>query len=265
MAITTFAAALVLFAPVGVDPDVALQEINIYRTTTITEARANNESIDIAALNAKIKEMALEAIKDVKPSEIDPKKGYSWMQLHAMAEKYDNIEALCKQYMMSQPTKEQMFNAELACLQAFYELKEFNKGVDTIRKTTAPSPTQAMTLVSYGSFYFASAVAEEQGLEAAMDFYDELMGKLPNEVDDNLTARLASSVASIYEAKAEMLFEHGKKDAALKMFEAGLKDSRIPEANARSLNMSKTRLMLVGSAPAGYSLRQQVRRVQLHG
>ncbi|MEZ5163720.1 MAG: hypothetical protein R2688_08205 [Fimbriimonadaceae bacterium] len=46
-----------------------INNINKYRSAEITKARENKTTIDTVALNAKVKEMAKDAIDGVKPSE----------------------------------------------------------------------------------------------------------------------------------------------------------------------------------------------------
>lgn len=251
MAWTTIATAILLVAPFGAgDPDVALKEINEYRMAVSAKAREEGKAIDIAALNAEVKKRATTAIDGVTPGNIDAAKGYSWMQLFAMAEKYDDIEMLCHKFMTSGPNPQQTFNAEILCLQAFNELKAYGKGVDVINQMAPPNDAASFTLVSYATAYFAEPLAEEKGVDAAMTFLDGLLNKLPQSVEqENLKPRLASSAASIYETKGEILLAHGKRAEGLAMFEAGTKDPRIPEANARSLKYAGIRAGLIGATP----------------
>lgn len=251
MSWTVLATALVLMAPFGAeDPDIALKEINTYRTTTINEARQSGKAIDSKALSDKTKEMALKAIDGVKPMDIDPAKGYSWMQLFAMAGEYKDIEMLCMEYMKSKPAPAGVFSAELMCLSACNQLGEFVKGADKLSAIQPPDEASAMTLASYATAWFAEPLAEKKGVDAAMKFLDSVMAKLPASVSDEKVApRLASAVASLYESKGEILIAHGKKEAGLKAFEDGMKDPRIPEASARSLKYAGIRAGMIGSPP----------------
>ncbi len=251
MAWTTIATALLLIAPLGAkDPEVALKEITDYRTAVVTKARAEQTTIDTAALNAEVKKRALEAIDGITPGSIDAAKGYSWMQLFAMAEKYEDIEMLCHKYMMSSPNPQQAFNAEIMCLQAFNSLKQYGKGAEVISGMNPPNEAASFTLVSYATAWFAEPIAEEKGVPAAMEFLDGVLAKLPKEVtQENLKPRLASAVAGIYETKGEILMKHGKKEEGLAMFKAGTKDPRVPAANARSLEYAGIRAGLIGAAP----------------
>lgn len=251
MAWSIIASALVILNPFGAtDPDEALKEIRTYQTSVITKAREDKTTIDSQALNAKMKSMALTAIDGVSPKDIEPTKGYSWMQLFAMAEKFDSIEALCHQYMMSSPTPESMFNAEIMCLRAFDELGEYAKGATVISKMTPPNEASTFTLVSYATALFAEPVAQKQGVEAAMKMLDSVMAKLPQSTaDEKLAPRLASAVASVYETKGEILIAHGKKADGLAMFEMGTKDPRVTASASRGLDYAAKRIKLIGSAP----------------
>lgn len=251
MAWSILASALLILNPIGAaDPDEALKEIRTYQTSVITKAREDKVALDSKSLNEKLKSMALAAIDGVKPMDITPAKGYSWMQLFSMAEKYDSIEMLCHQYMQSNPTPESMFSAEIMCLQSFDKLGEYKKGAAVISKMTPPNESSVFTLVSYATALFAEPVAEKQGLEAALQLLDSVFAKLPNSVtDEKLAPRLASAVASIYETKGELMVNHGKKAEGMAMFVAGTKDPRVPAASARSLDMASKRIALIGSRP----------------
>lgn len=244
-------AAAILLAPIGTaDPDQVLKDIRAYQTEQIQAAQKEKKAIDYDAVVAHMRQMAKDAIKGVDPAKIEPAKGLSWMQLYATAEEYKDIEILCKQFMMSNPTPAQRFSAELNCLSAYNQLGNTAKGVATVNAIVPPDETSAMTLASYATAYFAEPMANEQGLDAAEKFLDGILAKLPDSVaDDKLKPRLASAVSSVYETKGEILINHGQRDKGLAAFEAGLKDPRIPEASARSLKFAGIRAGMVGTAP----------------
>lgn len=241
-------AALLVFSGAG-DPNTALQEINQWRTDQINQARAAGKTVDAAALNKGVKDRATAAIEGVKPAEVKPAEGYAWMQLFFMAEKYEDIKALCDQFMTSHPDDSATFNAESYCMQSYYRLGKMEDGAMTVEMMKPTTVGQASLMMSYSASVFAPAIAGTQGTDAAIKLLDGVVAKMPAPANDNETKTVASLLASYYGAKAEILIDAGKKDEGMAALDAGLADTRIPDANKRSLTFTKTRMGLVGNAP----------------
>lgn len=251
MPVISFIAATLVLGFGTDNPQEALSNINKYRSDEIAKARESKTAIDTTALNAKVKAMAKDAIEGVKPGEIEAKDGYAWMQLFFMAEEYPSIEELCHKYLTSNPSAAAKFSAELMCLNTFRQIGELEKGAAVAQQMEAPTAMNASTVLNYGCNYFADAVKESKGLDAALKFLDDLAGKVGEPSEEREKASIAGALASYYSTKSEMLFSAGRKDDAKKALDAGNADARIPEANKRGMNMDATRLMLNGNlAPA---------------
>ncbi|MDI9639405.1 TlpA disulfide reductase family protein [Kamptonema cortianum] len=250
MALTTLLSLALMLPISAADPDVALKEIIDYRTSEIAKAREAKTTIDAATLNAKVKSMALEAIKDVKPSEVQPAKGYSWMQLFMMAEKYEDIKALCEKYMESMPDANGKYSAEFTCLQAFYQMGKTDDAVMTIKMIDLPGINQASTILSYAGYY-ADQIASSQGVEAGVALLDGVKAKIPAATTDADKTALGRALASYYTAKAELYSGAGKTDMAKQVLQAAMADANVGEANLRGLKSLETRITMIGApAPA---------------
>lgn len=242
-------ATLILFSGAG-DPNAALKEITDFRTKMINDARAAGKPINATELNSAVKAKASEAIEGVKPNSIKSADGYAWMQLFMMAEKYEDLKPLCDEFMKSMPSDADMFNAENLCMRGFYSLGKYEDGAMTASMMKPTTVAQLGQIVSYSNV-FAPAIAKSQGVEAAARFLDNIIAKVPATLTEADQKALPGVLASYYNGKADMFDEAGKKDDMIKTLDAGIADERIPDANKRSLKMTKTRLGLVGApAPA---------------
>jgi peroxiredoxin len=240
-------ATLLLFSGAG-DPNAALKEINEFRSAQLAEARASGKAINAVELNKALKEKATTAIDGVKPNSIKAADGYAWMQLFMMAERYEDLKPLCDEFMKSMPAEADMFNAENLCMRGFYNLGKYEDGAMTASMMKPQNVAQVGTILSYSNV-FAPEIASKQGIDKAVKFLDGIIAKIPATLTEADEKALPGVLASYYSGKSELYTDAGKKDEAMKVLDTGLADSRIPDANKRSLKMTKTRMGLVG-APA---------------
>ncbi len=242
-------ATLLFFSGAG-DPNVALKEINDYRTAQLTEARAAGKTVNAAELNKAVKDKATAAIEGVEPKSIKAAEGYAWMQLFMMAERYEDLKPLCDEFMKSMPSEADMFNADSLCMRGFYSLGKYEDGAMTASMMKPQTVAQLSMIVSYSNV-FAPEIAKKQDAETAARFLDGIIAKVPTTLTEADQKALPGVLASFYSGKADMFEEAGKKEDAMKTLDAGLADARIPDANKRSLKMTKTRMGLIGApAPA---------------
>ncbi len=245
-----FAALLGLSGMHAPDPDAAIREINEYRTAQTQAARAAGTQPDVAAINAEVKKRAEAAIQGVQPSEVEPAKAYSWMQLFMMAQKYEDIHALCATFMKSEPTPTAAFNAERTCVQAFYNLQQWQHGADTLLGMEPNTLADASFMMSYAGQGFAPNLAKTDP-EAAVKLLDAVLAKVPQPTTDAEKTQVSGLVALYFESKANIFLNAGKQDEGLAILDAALEDSRIADANKRSIRNTRIRLGLPGNpAPA---------------
>jgi len=242
-------ATLLLFPGAG-DPNVALKEINDFRSTQLADARASGKAINAAELNKAVKDKAIAAIEGVKPNSIKAAEGYAWMQLFMMAERYEDLKPLCDEFMKSMPSEADMFAADNLCMRGFYSLGKYEDGAMTASMMKPQTVAQVGTILSYSNV-FAPEVAKKQGAETAARFLDGIIAKIPATLTEADQKALPGVLSSYYNGKSEMFSDNGQTAEAMKVLDAGLADTRIPDANKRSLKMTKTRMGLMGApAPA---------------
>lgn len=250
MVLTTLVSALAIGLPALGDPNAALKEINDYRTAEFTKAREAKTTPDYNAIDAKVKSMASKAIVGVKPGSIDPKEGYVWMQLFSMAEKYEDIKALCDQFMTSHPSDKEMFSAETTCMLAYQAMGRYTEAVDTLKNLRPTTLTEVGQVVMNACYVFVEPVVQAQGISNGISMLNAVETKIPaSGATDQEKNQIASYVGLIATTKAELLADHGMKDEALKVLTLAEGDSRMTTSGARGVKATKTRLLLIG-APA---------------
>lgn len=247
--VTNLLLAVMLGFTGAADPDIALKEINDYRAGELAAAREAKVTANSAAINAEIKKRALAAIDGVTPGSIEPKQGYSWMQLFSLAGKYEDIKPLCDMFMKSMPSDAEKFNAEAMCMTTFYQMGKMEDGAATVSNMKPQTIANASLMMSYAANVFAPAVAESKGVNAGVELLDGIIAKLPDATSDAEKKTLSGLLASYYETKAEMFADAGQKETATKTIEAGLADTRIEASATRGLKNTKTRMTMVGMAP----------------
>lgn len=247
--VTNLIFALMLGMPGAADPDLALKEINEYRAAEFAAAREAKVTADSAKINAEVKKRALAAIDGVTPAGIEPKQGYSWMQLFSMAGKYEDIKPLCDEFMKSMPSDAQRFDAEALCMTTFYNLGKMEDGAATIKGMKPQTMANASLMMSYAANVFAPAIAESKGVEAGVELLDGILAKLPDATTDPEKKQLSGLLSAYYENKAEIFANGGQKDAATKTLEAGLADTRIEETSKRGMKYAGIRMNMVGATP----------------
>lgn len=233
------------------DPDVALKEINDARAAAIKEAQDAKKPINAAELNAKLKGMALKAIDGVEPGKVEPAKAYSWAQLFMTAGKYTDIDALCDQFMKSNPDEKMTFSAHQMCVSAYMNLKEYGKAADVAEALKPYDVNSAISRTSMIVNGLAPAIAKEQGTERAFNMIDKAIADLPEGTDDRQKATIASIRASGTTRKAGILKEMGKTGEAAALLKKALDDPATPDTAKRSIRMEYAQMTLPGLvAPA---------------
>ncbi|HXH60545.1 MAG TPA: TlpA disulfide reductase family protein [Fimbriimonadaceae bacterium] len=210
-------AAVSAFAFAGTDPDQALAAINQIRADAVNKARTSGENVNFDEVNAKMKQMALDAIKDVDPAKVEPSKAYTWAQLFAQADKYEDIHALCEKFQTTNPTPEEAFNAHFLCLQAFNELKDYDDAVSTMGSMPLPTDMAAYQVASMAAGAFAPAIAKKDGADAANKMLDSVEKRLPEKAQSDKTQiYLDYAHGMITGARADLIKNSKGVDAAIK-------------------------------------------------
>jgi thiol-disulfide isomerase/thioredoxin len=237
------------------DPDEALAAINKYRTDTIAKAREAGTQLNAVELSNKIKEMALEAIKDVQPMKVEPAKAYSWAQLFNMAGKYEDIHMLCDMYQTTKPTEQLSFSAHYLCLQSFAQLRKYDMATETLKEMPLPSVVNAYSAAMIAANSFAPGLAREKKFDQAYEMLGEIESRLPSS-DENAQNQtyLDNARASLAAANANVLKEEKGIDVAVKYIDNKIKNApteTLKAAYTRSASGMKadvTRARLIGAA-----------------
>jgi peroxiredoxin len=236
------------------DPDEALQAITKLRTDASAKAREAGTAINAAELNAKIKQLATDAIKDVKPMSVEPTKAYSWAQLYNYAGKYEDIHMLCEMYQTTKPSPELSFGAHYLCLQSFANLRTYSMGVETLKEMPLPTSMNAYSAAMMAANTFAPGIAREKGNKAAFDMLADVEARLPF-VDENAQNQryLDSARAAIATSNANLIKQERGTEAALKYLDLKVKLAGTDTlkaaytSGARGMKSEMTRSALIGT------------------
>lgn len=232
------------------DPDQAIADINAYRTAEVAAAREAKVSPDFTKINAEIKKRALVAIEGVTPGNIEPAKGYSWMQLFSMAGKYEDIKALCDEFLKTNPSDEQRYTAEASCMVAFYQLGQYEDGAAMVAQMKPPTIVVANVQMMYATQTFGPEIFKLKGADAAVALLDAVYAKIPESGAETDKRTLSSLLGSYYASKAEFLHDGNQKEAAQKVVAAGLADTRLDDNGRKSLSYANIRMTMIGNTPA---------------
>lgn len=240
------------------DPDAALAAINKYRTDALAQAQEAKKQVNFQEVTANIKEMALEAIKDLDIGKVEPSKAYSWAQLFVHAQKFEEVHHLCMTFQTTNPSEQDSYNAHFLCLQAFNVLKAYGEGAKTISTIPLPNADGAVTVAMYASQIFAPGVAKEQGYDAAKTMLDGLDARISLKGDDEEgQQRLDTAHAYITMAQANLLKDKQGVSDAIEYLKTKTTEttseaiSKMYAGTIRSMNAELTREKLKGNtAPA---------------
>lgn len=226
------------------DPDVVLKEIADYRTKAIADARASGKAIDAQALTNETKAMASKAIEGVDATKVEPAKAYSWARLFQTAGKFGDIEELCDQFMKSNPDHNTAFRAHLLCLDAYNNLKQYDKASNLVQHLSPEDDSGKLTILSQVMSWIAPEIAKSKGVDAAITLIDQAASKLPAQPkDERMKASFDNVRGQVPLVKAELYTKAGEKDKAAAIIKAAKADPNL----SRSAKLGITRLEIVGA------------------
>lgn len=277
------AAALTLAAFAQSTPQKALSDINAARVAASNEARQNNRQVDIAALNARIKEIANEAIGSRTVATTDAKEAYDWAQVFTEAGRHEEACELCEKFLTTNPDPQARFRAQSLMLRNCATLGEAHMIAMVLPSVTPPDANASSSLISNTIYLYLDIVEKEEGPAAALRLLDQVASKAVYEDVDVLAKRnweavkrqmqqqgqtipedeaaeiaklrpraeatLIQQKFTIVEKRAELLSNMGQRPEAIKLLKeyAAAIDPASPAAN--TVKMAVTRTELVG-APA---------------
>lgn len=232
------------------DPEQALKAINEFRSKTVAAARAENRAIDVAAMNAKILEMAKEAIAGVDPKTIDPKQGLAFAQLFQLANMHREACICAERFIGTGPEAQAKFSAQNIMLSSCNELGEGMMLMDLLQNISPPAAANLYTVASMTAYYYADTIKDSVSLDAAIKTLKlvESNVRLSAPANEQEQRSMKSALTTLVTSRAEMLNDAGRKAEAVAAIDDLIREFGATAPEARSLNGLKTRITLIGAA-----------------
>lgn len=265
----------------GKDPAEVLKDIAALRTKRVTEAREANKALDVNALNAEIKAMALEAIAGVDPGKVDVALAYDWAQVFSYAGKHKETCDLCAKYVASNPAPERTFAAQMLMLTSCNELGEGEMIFSTLPDVVLPNWSASQQLLRATVNQYAGTILEDKGLDAALVAIDLVASRVQYEspedyanrlfaatkarnpknpdgspqTDEQIRASLVTQGKSINDSlrfsviskKASLLSEGGRRSAAIALLDSFIAEVGPESAYGKRASTTRTQLTIVGA------------------
>lgn len=268
------------------DPKAILNDLNQIRIQKQTELRNANKPMTLEifnAINAEIKAKAIEAIKDVSVSKVEAKDAFDWARVFQLAERHKDVCDLAHKFLMSNPTPEQRYAAQMLMMESCNALGEADMLAETLVSVSPTTPQAAIGLANSAARY-ADTIAKKKGVDAAIKTLEAVEKSMVYEdpeaiADRSLKQRMANPQTApktpeeeeklkqtlltqakgqkdairftFAEAKAQMLVDANRTQDAVKVLDAYLTSLPEGSAAARNASMFKTRLTIKGApAPA---------------
>lgn len=235
------------------DPEQALKAINEYRANAVNTARSEGKSLDVPALNAKVLEMAKEAVAGVDPKTIDAKQGLAYAQLFQMAAMHREACICAERFIESGPTAQAKFSAQNIMLTSCNELGEGMMLMDLLKNISPPANGNLYSVASMTAYYYADTIKDSVSLDAALKTLKmvESNVRLSAPANEQEQRSMRSALSTLVSSRAEMLNDAGRKAEAVAAVDELIREFGATAPEARSLNGLKTRITLIGSAAPG--------------
>lgn len=228
-------------------PADVLKQITEFRTAKMKEGIRSQEQFD--ALQAEVKKMALAALNGVDLKKVDAKDALAWAQVASMAGEHKTTCDLCQTYLKSNPSSADKFTAQMLMLSSCNALGEADMLIMMVPAVNPDSKERALSLATSTAFTFADTVKDKEGVDTALKLIEAVEAKIPVDqfTTDQEKARLASARYNIVDAKATMLLDAGRKDAALATLDAGVKLFPEGDANGKRLTTKRNQITIINS------------------
>jgi len=202
------------------DPAKTLKEINDFQETQL---RTNVKSpADLSALNATVKAKALDAIKGVDITKVDPKAALSWAKLFSIAKDHQSTCMLAQRYLTSNPSDSDRFDAQMLMMESCNSLGEGKMIEATLKQTKPATPDQDEDFMEYSVYELSDTIAAVEGPKAAYNALVNAETKLVPIKGSN-EAEAADQTAGLHYGfktkEAEFLARSGDKPAGLKLLD----------------------------------------------
>jgi thiol-disulfide isomerase/thioredoxin len=253
LAVLALAAAVVGFIQQGTDPNEVLKQINAERAKAVADARAAGGAVNAVELQKNAVEKAKAAVKDVDPAKIDPKQGYAWAQLFAMAEMHQQACDSARRFLDTNPSPPEKFTAQSLMLRSCNALGEAHMLVMMIGEMAPPTNPMTYQLASMTANVYAETINKKMGADEALKALDKVESLLPaaDKLEQQEARQRNAVFAMIAETRSEILTGAGKKDEARAAIEKAIASLGANAPEARSLKAGVLRTdMMNKTAPA---------------
>lgn len=273
------------------NPKDVLKAINDHRAAVFAKARETNTPVDTTALNAEIKQIALDAIAKVDFQKIAAADAYDWAQVYYLAQKYHETCELCERFLKSDPSPEIKFQAQLLMMNACNAQGEADMILMTLAAVSAPGWQESQTLARQVLGMYADTIAKEKGVDAAIRAIESVERQVIYETADEYVARMLPSYKrsnpknrdgtdmteeqmiealkanasaandslkfSFVRKKTELLGESGRKTDAVQLLDSFVKSLEPTNPLVRQAQTLKSQITLTGAIAPALSFTRQ--------
>lgn len=163
-------------ALVSGNPQDVLKKITEGRTEAIRVARENKQPLDTAALQAKAREIAAEAVKDVDPKTVDRASALAWARLFEIADRREDAI-----FAAERAEGADAFAAGLLIIESEIALGRSNTLSGRIAKLPVTTIDDQIALGTRLAFSYADQVKAASGTAEAIRVINEFAAKPPVE------------------------------------------------------------------------------------
>jgi len=207
-------------------PKDVLKDIQTLRTDTYSKAREAKTRVDMSALNATVKQKALDAIKDMDASKIPAKDAYDWAQVYSIAEKHKDVCNLLHLYLSTNPAASERYDVQMLMMSSCNALGEGDMLETTLRDIKPTNAMQSTNLVYSTVYEYIDTVNKKRGTKEAIKTLDAVEKAMILE-DPKALAQKRLDMMKANEAKNPPAVAPKPDAERLAQFETQAKDSNL--------------------------------------
>lgn len=201
------------------NPKEIAKQINEWRNGEFKAAQTAGKAPDFDGIQKTLKTKAEEATKDVDPEKVEPKDAYDWAVLFSMAEKHKDVCTLGMRYLMTNPSADDKFKAQLLMMDACNAQGEADMLITTLRDTRPTNPGQSSELAANTIYAYVETIVKGKSIAEGLKVLDDVEKQMFYE-DPSEGAK------KMLQAEKDAKKESDKSDEErLKAFEARVKSS----------------------------------------
>jgi len=242
------------------------------------DAEASHTAPDYAKIQEQVKQAALDALKSVDPSKLDPKDAFDWAQVYSMAGEHQQACDLSREFLTTNPAPVDRFNAQMLMMRSCSALGEADALEKTLSETHPEPGDQSMQLASFVGD-FVDTIDAKKGDKEALDVLGQIQQQVrlqdpkeaaqqqldaykknpspdSSQTDDQLLKQFAERTQaendaiqfSFADKKAKLLAKTGHRDQAVAMLGKIADDPATSTSLKHEAAMDKVQVGIVDSA-----------------